>query len=386
METTIRPLAVLIFIAVCLLAAPISYAGHSSFMGAAVFGQGRGNKGETGDSSQDLHTKKMSHMGELAQRVTKHRLHLDDRQDDPGDPAGGQTETSIAVDTTGRHIVIGFNNAAGFGLNPISISGFKYSDDGGQTFTNGGLLPITTGTSFIGSDAYPQVFGDPEVKYLGGSNFIYFSIMVVNSGASGTSQTIGFHRSSDFGHTWSGPFEIPPATNPNGLLNGLSVEAADKEFADVNPSTGRVLMSWSNFTPFAPGGVEISTTFSDNIMDVMPVWSARSVVAADTVDGQASIPRFAGNGSPNVYLAWRRFPGTNTNNVSFARSTDNGATWSSPVNTTSDFFTMDEVLGDDAVNTSPGMAVDNSWGPGKGTIYLVFSNNDLKDGADIVFQ
>ena len=386
METTIKSLAVLIFIAVCLLAAPISYAGHSSFMGAAVFGQGRGNKGETGDSSQDLHTKKMSHMGELAQRVTKHRLHLDDRQDDPGDPAGGQAETSIAVDTTGRHIVIGFNDAAGFGLNPISISGFKYSDDGGQTFSNGGLLPITTGTSFIGSDAYPQVFGDPEVKYLGGSNFIYFSIMVVNSGASGTSQTIGFHRSSDFGHTWSGPFEIPPATNPNGLLNGLSVEAADKEFADVNPSTGRVLMSWSNFTPFAPGGVEISTTFSDNIMDVMPVWSARSVVAADTVDGQASIPRFAGNGSPNVYLAWRRFPGTNTNNVGFARSTDNGATWSSPVNTTSDFFTMDEVLGDDAVNTSPGMAVDNSSGPGKGTIYLVFSNNDLKDGADIVFQ
>jgi len=325
-------------------------------------------------------------MGELAHRVTKHRLHLDDRQDDPGDPAGGQAETSIALDTTGRHIVIGFNDAAGFGLNPISISGFKYSDDGGQTFTNGGLLPITTGTSFIGSDAYPQVFGDPEVKYLGGSNFIYFSIMVLNSGASGASQTIGFHRSSDFGHTWSGPFEIPPATNPNGLLNGLSVEAADKEFADVNPSTGRVLMSWSNFTPFAPGGVEISTTFSDNIMDVMPVWSARSVVAAGTVDGQASIPRFAGNGSPNVYLAWRRSPGTNTNNVGFARSTDNGATWSSPVNTTSDFFTMDEVLGDDAVNTSPGMAVDNSSGPGKGTIYLVFSNNDLKDGADIVFQ
>src|SRR5204863_31024 len=151
-------------------------------------------------------------------------------------------------------------------------------------------------------------------------------------------------------------------------------------------STGRVLMSWSNFTPFAPGGVEISTTFSDNIMDVMPVWSARSVVAADTVDGQASIPRFAGNGSPNVYLAWRRFPGTNTNNVGFARSTDNGATWSSPVNTTSDFFTMDEVLGDDAVNTSPGMTVDNSSGPGKGTIYLLFSNNDLKDGADIVVQ
>src|SRR2546427_4159591 len=35
---------------------------------------------------------------------------------------------------------------------------------------------------------------------------------------------------------------------------------------------------------------------------------------------------------------------------------------------------------------SPGMTVDNSSGPGKGSIYLLYSNNDLKDGADIVFQ
>src|SRR5260370_40042402 len=129
--------------------------------------------------------------------------------------------------------------------------------------------------------------------------------MVMKFGATGDAQTMCFHRSTDFGHTWTGPFEIPPATNPNGLLNGVSVEAADKEFADVDPDTGRVLMSWSNVTPFALG-VEISTTFSDNILGAAPVWSARSVVAADIPDGQASIPRFAGNGSPNVYLAWRR--------------------------------------------------------------------------------
>ncbi len=325
-------------------------------------------------------------MGAIAHRAANGQVHPDDREDDPGDPAGGQAESSIAVDTTGRHIVIGFNDVSGFRQNPISISGFMYSDDGGQTFSRGGLLPTTTGSSVIGSTAYPQIFGDPEVKYLGGSNFIYFSIIVINSGASGTSQTIGFHRSSDFGHTWTGPFEISPATNPNGLLNGLSVEAADKEFADVNSSNGRVLMSWSNFTPFAPGGVEISTTFSDDIMDAVPVWSARSVVAADVSDGQASIPRFAGNGSPNVYLAWRRFPETNTNNIGFARSTDYGATWSSPANTASDFFTVDEVPGNDAVNTSPAIAVDKSSSQRKGNVYLVYTDNDLKDGGDIVFQ
>src|SRR5262245_15235571 len=53
-----------------------------------------------------------------------------------------QAETSIAVDSTGQHIVIGFNDFRGFLANPatqsVSISGFFYSDDGGVTFADGG--------------------------------------------------------------------------------------------------------------------------------------------------------------------------------------------------------------------------------------------------------
>ena len=47
-------------------------------------------------------------------------------------PRGGQAELSIAIDKTGQHIVIGFNDQRGFLLNPISVSGFMYSDDGGR--------------------------------------------------------------------------------------------------------------------------------------------------------------------------------------------------------------------------------------------------------------
>ena len=47
---------------------------------------------------------------------------------------------------------------------------------------------------------------------------------------------------------------------------------------------------------------------------------------------------------------------------------------------------MDQVLGNDRVNTSPSLAVDNSRGPRRGTIYLVYANNNSGDGADIVFQ
>src|SRR6267142_2869352 len=280
--------------------------------------------------------------------------------DDEGEgPAGGQAELSVAVDSTGQHIVVGLNDTRGFSSNPVSVSGFSYSDDGGVTFVDGGQLP-SPGTDLIGTTRFPQIFGDPEVKYMGGSNFIYFSIMLKKFSATGTAQTMCVHRSTDFGHTWSGPFEVTAATNPHGLLSGANArDAADKEFADVDPDTGRVVLSWSNFTStaFAAGGVEISTTFSDNLMSATPPsWSTRQILGATAADGQASIPGFAGNGSPNAYVAWRRFPGGNNQNVGFSRSINNGASWSAPINLTTNFFTMDYVLGNDRPNTSPSLA------------------------------
>src|SRR5437763_555312 len=68
-----------------------------------------------------------------------------DNEPDCGDDSGFdattsevQSEMSIAVDATGQHVVVGFNDFLGVNLNPISISGFFYSDDGGVTFVDGG--------------------------------------------------------------------------------------------------------------------------------------------------------------------------------------------------------------------------------------------------------
>ena len=41
-------------------------------------------------------------------------------------PTGGQAETSLAVDSTGQHVVVGMNDTRGFGLSPLSVSGFAY--------------------------------------------------------------------------------------------------------------------------------------------------------------------------------------------------------------------------------------------------------------------
>lgn len=311
--------------------------------------------------------------------------------EDTGDgPAGGQAELSVAVDSTGQHVVIGYNDTRGFSLNPVSVSGFSYSDDGGKTFVDGGQLP-SPGNDTIGTTRLPQVFGDPEIKYLGGCNFIYGSIVVAKFSATRAVQTMGVHRSTDCGHTWTGPFVVTPASNPHGQVSGSGSprDVADKELMDVDPDTGRVIMSWSNFTPFSAGGVEISTTYSDNVLTATPpTWSARQIVAATSADGQSSVPRFAGHGSNNAYITWRRFPFPGTffgfgNTIAFAKSTDNGATWGAPVDITPEFFTMDQVLGNDRVGTIPAMAVDNSGGPFNGNIYIIYPNNDLGDAGDI---
>src|SRR5258708_7431008 len=166
----------------------------------------------------------------------------------------------------------------------------------------------------------PQGFGDPDVKYLGACTFVYSSILVAKYSATAAVQTMGIHRSTDCGHTWTGPFEITAATNPNGFVdvNGNPVDAADKEFIDVDRATGRLMVSWTNFTPVAVGGIEMSTTYSDNALSGNPLtWSPRQVVSATEPDGQSSVPRFAGNGT-NAYVVLRRFPSFYGNTIAFA--------------------------------------------------------------------
>lgn len=352
---------------------------------------------------QGAHGPRMSAMGLAAtnerNRIASGRPPLDaSREDcinDPrcsaglrDDPAGTQSELSIAVDATGQHIVVGFNDFRGFNRNPVSISGFMYSDDGGQTFIDGGQLP-TPGNDTIGSTRLPIVFGDPDVEYLGGCTFIYSSILLTKFSATAAVQTMGVHRSTDCGHTWKGPFEVTAATNPNGGVDGSGnpIDAADKEFLSVDPETGRVVMSWTNFTG---SNTEIATTYSDDILAPVPTWSPRSIIAATDLEGQASNTAFAA-ASSNAYAVWARYPFPGTffgfgNTIGFARSSDNGVTWGAPVNLSPEFFTMDHVLGNDRVHTFPGIAVDNSGGKNAGSIYVVYVNNNAQDGADIVIQ
>ncbi|MDB4964699.1 MAG: glycosyl hydrolase, repeat-containing protein [Myxococcales bacterium] len=287
----------------------------------------------------------------------------------------GQAETSIAVDASGQHIVIGYNDVRGFSLNPISLSGVIYSDDGGRTFADGGQLP-SPGDVNLGGQLFPEVFGDPTVKWVSGCTFVYGSILMTASADGASAQTMGVHRSTDCGHTWQGPFEVTAATHPSS-----PGDAADKEFLDVDPETKRVLISWTNFSDAGP---QMRTAYSDDILAALPTWSPGAVVSATEFDGQGSMPAFARRTS-NAYVAWARFHAEG-NAIGFARSSDNGATWSDPIELGSPFFFIDQILGNDRVHQFPSVAVDNSRGRHHGNVYVVHTTNDNHDGADIAFH
>src|ERR1051325_3150962 len=72
---------------------------------------------------------RMSAMGQLAHQISSGALApaADAERVSQVNAAGTQSETSIAVDSTGMHVVVGFNDFRGLSNPALSISGFAYS-------------------------------------------------------------------------------------------------------------------------------------------------------------------------------------------------------------------------------------------------------------------
>jgi hypothetical protein len=248
-------------------------------------------------------------------------------------------QSELTVAASGLQIVAGFNDFRGGG----SFSGVIYSLDGGATFNDGGQLP-TVAPATVDGDPVLGVF-NPIV----GPSVFYYSSLYGNAIGQ---RSLSVHSSNDGGQTWTGPLEVTSATTP--------ADFPDKEWLAVDPETGRIHLSWSNFGAV----VRIMTTYSD---DGGVNWSVKQTVSA--ASGQGSVVACDPNG-PNVYIAWRTAFATNpsTSAVTFVRSTDNGATWSAPVHLAPSFFSALPAYGFDRFNNFPNMAVN----PVDGGLELVY--------------
>lgn len=262
-----------------------------------------------------------------------------------------QSETTVAKN--GDFVVAGYNDVRGFSLPNVSVSGYAYSSDGGATWTDGGQLPTNGGVS--------AVYGDPDVKTWTDPNtlqiyFFYSSLYTTPGGSS----SLCVHVSTDGGATWSAPREVTTATSASDFC--------DKEFMGVDPETGRIFISWTNFGT----STTMRVVYSD---DLGLTWSSPTIFSTNV--GQGSVPRAAGN-SQNVYVGWRV-----SNTVQFCRSANNGASWLGPTTIASGLANPMNPYGSDRIHGFIGMDVDNS----NGNIYIVYASRNLSpDFSDIYFM
>ncbi len=273
----------------------------------------------------------------------------------PGAPRF-QSETTIAA--TGNLVVVGFNDANGFSSPAgISVSGFAFSSDGGSTYTYGGQLPVAGG-----GDA---VQGDPDIKYwinpsTSQVTFVYSSLYKTAGGQN----SICVHVSTNGGVSWVGPRTVTPATSGTAF--------PDKEFIDVDPETGRILLTWTNFGTT----VTMRSTTSD---DFGLTWSAPVTFAARPTDGQGTCPRFDAH-SGNAYVVWHNY--STPESLSFVRSTDNGNTWTAPANIVSGVVEPPPAYGSDRNNGFPILAVS----PFDGSLHMVYASEQTADLGDIYYS
>ena len=141
-----------------------------------------------------------------------------------------QSETAVAV--SGSNVVVGYNTSSHtllFLTAGSNLTGFGFSTDGGQTFTDGGVLPNAPGDIN---------FGDPWLA-TDSSGTMYFSTLTLD-GTTGN-LLVGVAHSTDGGKTWTPANTIPPPP-------GQPFYFADKDALTTGPGAGHLFDVWDDFT------------------------------------------------------------------------------------------------------------------------------------------
>jgi len=273
---------------------------------------------------------------------------------------GAQTkdvsEPSIAIDPTNPSRIL-----AG-----TVLRGWHLSVDSGKTWTNGEL-----------SSAY-GVWGDPCILADNEGLFYYL------------------HLSDPSGKNWLGPdfldrivcqTSTDGKTWSSGSYMGLnSPKQQDKEWAVV-ANTGAIYCTWTQFDKYGSKSPEHeSHIYFSKSVDKGESWSqAKSIntLAGDCLDGdqtsEGAVP--AAGLNDDVYVCWSR-----DNKLWFNYSKDGGEHW------LDEEYSIQEHVGGweqsvdkfSRINGMPITVIDNSSGPFRGTLYVMWSDErNGKDNLDI---
>ena len=302
----------------------------------------------------------------------------------------GQSETSIAA--LGNNILLTWNDGDGFdrpGPPTYQLMGYGYSTDGGNTWTDGGILPIPAPTAPAPYQKW-MWSSDPVVTVNESNGEFVFSGLVYPDGAPPDMNFAGVSGDSNgvavMKGTFSGPNFIWQA--PKLVLAGPNASTFhDKQWIAVDPVNGNLYLTYTKFTLF-DDKIEFRRS-----TDGGTTWSAATQLSNVADNGFVQGSRVAVGPSSELYTVWQVIGLVDKDYFMLRKSTTSGATFGSQVQAADYFANFSS--GAPGFNrergiTYPGLAVDRTNGPSRGRVYVTWNEcinyyqSDLAGGAGSV--
>ncbi len=257
--------------------------------------------------------------------------------------AAPQNEPAVAVDpNNAMRIVVGMNEYASRAWTcsvdgtPCSAlgdgySGTYYSNDGGATWCCVSTSPQDLGTTLPGIERLTggvyDAGGDPVVAF-NTQGEVFFSGLGFDRTAAPNTVTVSkgtFDANGEL--TWGMPPVINPTTSP-ALLNDKEWMAIDTHAA--SPFVNRIYVTWTRFVfnPTTGGYVQSPIAFAYS-SDDGATFSTPVLISGNVLYGQGSRPVVGPDGT--LYVFWDASTRLATfDSIYMVKSTDGGVTWSAP--------------------------------------------------------
>lgn len=277
------------------------------------------------------------------------------------DPAGdfsaeGQCETSIA--SWGNYMLAAWNDSKGFRDGTGQTQGWATSTDGGQTWTDRGALPVPSSPSGWRWTSDPVVIVNPNT-----GAFYYAGLGDATGSLNGIGVIKG--RFSGTAFTWTDRVAARTADYAAAFL--------DKEWIAVDPASGKVYLTYTNFTA---GLDRIEFQSADSSL---AGWSFPLRISAVSEDGYVQGSRPAVGPGGTVYVAYYAIGLVDVDYVRICRSTNGGTTFTPPLDAVAFFSNYGTGAPgfnrDSPIPNFPSIAVDRSAGPHAGRVYLSWAES-----------
>lgn len=261
------------------------------------------------------------------------------------------------------HILDGGRRAVAAIALGVLVAGFPTTDVNAATWTGTSALNSNAGTD-AGDDFTPSLANDRLGNWIA-----VWSSYDSLGGTIGTDSDILFAKSTDNGATWSTPSPVNS--------NAAASDADDYTPVVASDGQGHWICVWWSFSDLGPNAGVAPTVLYATSADNGSTWSAVASINSSAADaGTEEHPTVASDGQGGWIAAWGAGNSLGgsiglDSDILYARSSDNGTTWS-PI------AALNSTAGSDSREDGvPSLSSD-----GQGNWVATWQTTDFTDGVD----